>query len=88
LRVVEGTFLDSSSFPSSLHLGRGDGIENVADDMMRFFHVRFYCHIWRGCGSEHVENCSDRLKVFVHHLVADMREVFSLKNQFFARAYV
>jgi len=88
LRVVEGRLLDSSSFPSSFHLGGGDGVKNVVDEMMRFSYVGFYCHIGGGCGSEHVENCSNGLKVFVHHFIADSREVFRLNNYFFVRAYV
>ncbi|MCW4020213.1 MAG: hypothetical protein NWF14_03165, partial [Candidatus Bathyarchaeota archaeon] len=85
---VQGKLLDSSSFPSFLHLRGGDGIKNVVNEMMRLSYIRFHCHIWGGCGSKYIENCSHRLKMFVHHFIADSREVFRLNNHVFARAYV
>ncbi len=66
----------------------GNAIKNVIYEMMRFSCFRFHCHIWGRCRSKHVENCSDGLKVFVHYIVADSREVFRLNNYVFVRAYV
>jgi len=58
----------------------GDCVKNLVDKMMWFFYVGFYCYIGGRCGSKNVENCSDRPKVFVHHFIANSREVFRLKN--------
>lgn len=50
--------------------------------------VGFNSHIGGGCGTENVKNCSHRLEFFVRHFVADVGNVFRLKNHVFCVAYV
>jgi hypothetical protein len=50
--------------------------------------VGFNSHIWGGCGTENVKNCSHGLEFFVCHFVADAGNIFRLNNHVFCVAYV
>ncbi len=60
----------------------------MVNETMRILYVRFHGHVGSGGGSKYVENGSNRLKLFIHNLIADSRKVFRFKNDIFVRAYV
>lgn len=50
--------------------------------------VGFHSHVWGGCGTEDVKNCSHGFEVFVCHLVADAGNIFSFNNHIFGGTQV
>jgi hypothetical protein len=60
----------------------------VVNKLLWTLDVGFNSHIGGGCGTENVKNCSHGLEFFVCHFVADVGNVFRLKNHVFCVAYV
>ena len=83
-----GVLLLSSFFPHFSSVFRGDYVKNVVDKLFWVLDVRFYGHIWGGCGTEDIKNGSYGIEFFVCDLVADAGNIFSFKNHVFCVAYV
>ena len=60
----------------------------MVDKLFWVLDVRFYGHIWGGCGTEDIKNGSYGIEFFVCDLVADAGNIFSFKNHVFCVAYV
>ena len=76
-----GLLLPSSFFLPLFPSGfRGDDVKNAINETLRVLYVGFHRHVCGGGRAKHVKNHSHRLEVFIHHLVADSRDVFRLKN--------
>lgn len=60
----------------------------MINEMTGLFQPRFHGHVGGVGGSKYVKNGSNRLKLFVHNLIADSWKVFCFENDIFVRAYV
>jgi len=75
-------------FPLFYSRFRGDCVKNLINKLLWILDVGFNRNIGRGLGTENVKNCSHGFEFFVCYFVADVGNVFRLKNYVFCVAYV